>query len=177
MAAHFEIRVAGAASDIASVALLRSDHNAHSFTGGDRYVKLAFEATRSAPGDLRVTSPALPAQAVPGVYLLFVVDRNGVPSRGRRSVSGRPPPVGDTIRVGQRGGTRRAKALRVARRIARGISIRPDEIDSSGMTLVSLQQRNSSEGSTRAARSLEDDRLLRRAPPRSEVTLTAAPRS
>jgi len=27
-----------------------------------------------------VTAPSLPAQAVPGIYLLYVVDRAGVPS-------------------------------------------------------------------------------------------------
>ena len=78
----FEMRVAGPASDIMSVALLRSDHNTHSLTAGDRYVKLAFAAATPAAGDLRVTPPAVPAQAVPGVYMLFVVDKNGVPSVG-----------------------------------------------------------------------------------------------
>ena len=28
--------------------------------------------------------PTLPAQAVPGIYMLFVVDKNGVPSGGRK---------------------------------------------------------------------------------------------
>jgi hypothetical protein len=80
----FDIRIAGRAAEVGSVVLMRSDHNTHSFTGGDRYVKLAFEAGRSASGDLRVTAPALPAQAVPGVYMLFVLDKNGVPSVGRQ---------------------------------------------------------------------------------------------
>jgi hypothetical protein len=35
-------------------------------------------------GELRVISPKVPSQAVPGIYMLFVVDRNGVPSMGRR---------------------------------------------------------------------------------------------
>src|SRR5207247_8033572 len=71
--------------EIASVGLLRSDHNTHSLTTGDRYVKLAFRAKRDDDdGELRVTAPKLPAQAVPGIYMLFVVDRNGVPSVGRR---------------------------------------------------------------------------------------------
>ncbi len=64
--------------------LLRSDHNTHSLTTGDRYVKLAFQAKRDDDGGLRVRAPRLPAQAVPGIYMLFVVDRNGVPSVGRR---------------------------------------------------------------------------------------------
>jgi hypothetical protein len=81
----FDVRVAGDPSEIASVALRRSDHNTHSLTTGDRYVKLAFRATRDDDdGELRVRAPKLPAQAVPGIYMLFVVDRNGVPSAGRR---------------------------------------------------------------------------------------------
>jgi len=35
-------------------------------------------------GELRVRAPKVPAQAVPGIYMLFVVDRNGVPSVGTR---------------------------------------------------------------------------------------------
>ena len=63
--------------------LLRSDHNTHSLTAGDRYVKLAF-GRKGDPrtGGLRVVSPKVPAQAVPGVYMLFVVDKQGVPSEG-----------------------------------------------------------------------------------------------
>ena len=64
--------------------LLRSDHNTHSLTTGDRYVKLAFTETGRAAGDLQVTSPKHQAQAVPGVYMLFVVDKSGVPSVGHR---------------------------------------------------------------------------------------------
>jgi hypothetical protein len=79
---HFDVEVAGDARDIASVVLLRSDHNTHSLTTGDRYVKLAFREKED--DELRVRAPKLPAQAVPGIYMLFVVDRNGVPSLGRR---------------------------------------------------------------------------------------------
>jgi hypothetical protein len=81
---HFDLRMAGRADQIGSVVLLRSDHNTHSLTTGDRYVKLAFAPNGPATGDLRVTAPKVPAQAVPGIYMLFVVDRNGVPSIGRR---------------------------------------------------------------------------------------------
>ncbi len=82
---HFEVEVAGDPRAIASVVLLRSDHNTHSLTTGDRYVKLAFRAKRDDDdGELRVRAPKVPVQAVPGIYMLFVVDRNGVPSLGRR---------------------------------------------------------------------------------------------
>src|SRR5262245_53735080 len=82
---HFDVTVAGDADRIASVALLRSDHNTHSLTTGDRYVKLAFNQKGAArDGELRVRAPKLPAQAIPGVYMLFVVDKDGVPSVGRQ---------------------------------------------------------------------------------------------
>ncbi len=99
----FDIEVAGSLDQIASVVLLRSDHNTHSLTAGDRYVKLAFhqkaderrgeqkgddrkggQGGDEGEGELRVVSPKVPSQAVPGIYMLFVVDKNGVPSVGRR---------------------------------------------------------------------------------------------
>src|SRR5215510_13251534 len=84
---HFDITVAGDPDDIASVVLLRSDHNTHSFTGGDRYVKLAFhQKGAQRKQELRVVAPKLPAQAIPGIYMLFVVDGNGVPSVGKKVV-------------------------------------------------------------------------------------------
>ena len=79
---HFDI---GDPDQIASIVMLRSDHNTHSLTTGDRYVKLAFRQKGAArKGELRVVTPKVPAQAVPGIYMLFVVDRNGVPSVGRK---------------------------------------------------------------------------------------------
>jgi hypothetical protein len=82
---HFDIAMAGDRRSIDSVVLLRSDHNTHSLTAGDRYVKLAFhEKGAGDSGELRVTAPTLPAQAVPGIYMLFVVDSNGVPSVGKK---------------------------------------------------------------------------------------------
>ena len=81
---HFDLRIAGRAAEVGSVAILRSDHNTHSLTAGDRYVKLTFEPAGKAAGDLRVRLPNVPAQATPGIYMLFVIDRNGVPSMGRQ---------------------------------------------------------------------------------------------
>jgi hypothetical protein len=84
---HFDISIGGDPDDVASVVMLRSDHNTHSFTGGDRYVKLAFHQKGAGrKGELRIVAPKLPAQAIPGIYMLFVVDRNGVPSVGRKVV-------------------------------------------------------------------------------------------
>ena len=80
---HFDIEVEGRADAIGSVALLRSDHNTHSLTAGDRYVKLAFHVKgKAADGRIRVRAPKLPSQAVPGVYMLFVLNKAGVPSGG-----------------------------------------------------------------------------------------------
>lgn len=82
---HLDIVVEGDPSQIASVALLRSDHNTHSLTTGDRYVKLAFhQKGASEKRELRIRAAKVPAQAVPGIYMLFVLDKNGVPSEGRR---------------------------------------------------------------------------------------------
>ena len=80
---HFDLRIAGRADEVGSVVLLRSDHNTHSLTTGDRYVKLGFTAEGPA-GNIQVTTPKHQAQAVPGVYMLFVVDKSGVPSVGHR---------------------------------------------------------------------------------------------
>lgn len=82
---HFDIVVEGDPGQIASVVLLRSDHNTHSLTTGDRYVKLAFHQKGAAEKrELRIRAAKVPAQAVPGIYMLFVLDKNGVPSEGRR---------------------------------------------------------------------------------------------
>ena len=81
----FDVKVDASANNISSVVLLRSDHNTHSLTAGDRYVKLAFHVKGNPrDGVVRVVSPTLPAQAVPGVYMLFVLDQNGVPSVGQQ---------------------------------------------------------------------------------------------
>jgi hypothetical protein len=97
---NFDIAIAGDPRAIASVVMLRSDHNTHSLTTGDRYVKLAFRRKGNrddeknghehdgpkSRNELRVTAPSVPAQAIPGIYMLFVVDQNGVPSVGRKLV-------------------------------------------------------------------------------------------
>jgi hypothetical protein len=82
---HFDISVAGNPNQISSVVMLRSDHNTHSLTTGDRYVRLAFKQKGAAhKGEIRIRAPKLPAQAVPGIYMLFVLDQSGVPSLANR---------------------------------------------------------------------------------------------
>ena len=46
-------------------------------------MKLAFKP-KGHDKELRVRALKVPAQAVPGIYMLFVVDKNGVPSMGKR---------------------------------------------------------------------------------------------
>src|SRR4030095_8654610 len=78
---HFDIKVGGNPNQISSVVMLRSDHNTHSLTTGDRYVKLAFHPKGAAEKrEIRIRAPKVPAQAVPGIYMLFVLDQAGVPS-------------------------------------------------------------------------------------------------
>ena len=82
---HFDVTVGGNPDQISSVVMLRSDHNTHSLTTGDRYVKLSFQQKGAArKSEIRIRAPKLPAQAVPGIYMLFVLDRAGVPSLAKR---------------------------------------------------------------------------------------------
>jgi len=82
---NFDIKVTGDPGQISSVVMLRSDHNTHSLTTGDRYVKLAFHTKGSAmKSEIRIRTPKVPAQAVPGIYLLYVLNRAGVPSVAKK---------------------------------------------------------------------------------------------
>jgi hypothetical protein len=46
-----------------------------------RLIKLAFRGGRD---ELQVIAPTLPVQALPGDYMLFVIDDAGVPSVAKR---------------------------------------------------------------------------------------------
>lgn len=90
----FTIEVS-APADVGSVALVRTDFVTHSLAPGVSYVKLPFvrESAGAADGRgaqpgagtlrLSVTPPAFPSQARAGSFMLFVVDRAGVPSVAR----------------------------------------------------------------------------------------------
>jgi hypothetical protein len=65
------------AASIASVVLMRTGSVTHGFNQSQSYVPLSFTL---GSGTLTVEAPAAAAQAVPGHYLLFIVDANGVPS-------------------------------------------------------------------------------------------------
>lgn len=75
----FEIRT-GDAGPVSEVAIVRCGSVTHAFNPDQRHVTLEFERN----GDRIETSiPRNPAIAVPGYYLLFVLDEHGVPSEGR----------------------------------------------------------------------------------------------
>jgi hypothetical protein len=75
----FKLRVTG--GEIESVAILRTGPITHNWTWGNRYVQLPFEVDKK--GRLHVVAPPLPALAIAGDYLLFVVNKGGVPSEGK----------------------------------------------------------------------------------------------
>lgn len=64
--------------DVKQVTLVRTGAVTHNWDWGNRHVSLAF---RQDGKELRVTAPALPGLAVPGDYMLFVLDDRGVPSK------------------------------------------------------------------------------------------------
>jgi len=74
----FTLSVAG--GEVGSIAILRTGPITHNWTWDNRYVQLPFETRPH--GHLRVTAPPLPGLAIAGDYLLFVVNKDGVPSEG-----------------------------------------------------------------------------------------------
>jgi hypothetical protein len=85
----FAISTPNAAS-IGKVALVRLGAVTHSVNMEQRYVPLSFTA---GTGTLNATAPANPNVAPPGVYMLFVIDANGVPSVARMVRVGKSPTV------------------------------------------------------------------------------------
>ena len=75
-ATNFQIDTPDAAS-IRKVALVRLGAVTHSVNMEQRYVPLSFTA---GTGALTATAPANADIAPPGVYMLFIIDANGVPS-------------------------------------------------------------------------------------------------
>jgi hypothetical protein len=68
------------ASTIGAVTLVRLGSVTHAFDSNQRFNRLSFVLTA---GGLTVTTPASPNLAPPGYYLLFIVNKNGVPSAGK----------------------------------------------------------------------------------------------
>jgi len=77
LAQRFDIRTRQV-SEIASVVLIRQSSTTHQINSDQRLVGLAIT---SADGDrLQVQMPSTGSVALPGFYMLFLVDRSGVPS-------------------------------------------------------------------------------------------------
>jgi hypothetical protein len=68
------------AAQVTDVRWIRLGSVTHAFDAGQRANTLAF--TRTSAG-VDVTAPASGALAPPGFYLLFILNRNGVPSAGK----------------------------------------------------------------------------------------------
>ena len=62
---------------IKSVALVKPGSVTHSFNADQRYVLLSFTASGTT---LTVHTPANANLALPGYYMLFIVDTSGIPS-------------------------------------------------------------------------------------------------
>lgn len=73
----FVVSVSEGSGTIGSVALIRQDPQTHNWGWGRRYVKLWFTQQGT---HLIVQAPAVPGLAVPGYYMLFVLNPEGVPS-------------------------------------------------------------------------------------------------
>ena len=65
------------AGQIAQVSLLRLGSVTHHFNFDQRYLSLPFQAGSNA---LTVQPPANSTTALPGYYMLFILDTNGIPS-------------------------------------------------------------------------------------------------
>ena len=87
--APFAISTPDAAS-ISKVALVRLGAVTHSVNMEQRYVPLSFTADS---GTVNATAPANPNVAPPGVYMLFVIGADGVPSVARMVQVDAPPTV------------------------------------------------------------------------------------
>jgi hypothetical protein len=72
------------------VALVRVGAVTHSVNMEQRYIPLSFTA---GTGTLNATAPANPNVAPPGVYMLFLIDANGVPSVARMVRVGQSPTI------------------------------------------------------------------------------------
>ena len=68
------------AQQITQVRWIRLGSVTHAFDAGQRANSLSFTKTTTA---VKVTAPSSSKKAPPGYYLLFILNRNGVPSAGQ----------------------------------------------------------------------------------------------
>ncbi|MGA9521632.1 MAG: galactose oxidase-like domain-containing protein [Myxococcaceae bacterium] len=78
----FDLQVHGT---ISKVTLLRVGPTTHNWSWGNAYVELAFKQKKDR---VSVTAPKVPGAAVPGLYMLYVLNENGVPSVAQRVMVG-----------------------------------------------------------------------------------------
>jgi hypothetical protein len=77
------------ASNVAKVSLVRTGAVTHNFNMDQRWAELTF---RKVGNDIEVDAPAGPNAAPPGVYYVFIMNANGVPSKAAiLSISGSAP--------------------------------------------------------------------------------------
>jgi hypothetical protein len=76
---RFDVKLAGHVH-AKQVTLVRTGPVTHNWDWGNRHVSLSFHQHGKT---LRVTAPKLPGLAVAGDYMLFVVDKHGVPSKAK----------------------------------------------------------------------------------------------
>jgi hypothetical protein len=69
------------ANEIRAIAFVRAGSVTHAFDADQRYVGLKF--TRGKGDELHVSAPPDANIAPPGFYMLFILNRHGVPSNGR----------------------------------------------------------------------------------------------
>jgi Domain of unknown function (DUF1929) len=69
------------AARIQRVTLLRNSTVTHAYSSDQRLLELVITARTA--GSVTVTTPPTPQLAIPGYYLLFALDADGVPSRGQ----------------------------------------------------------------------------------------------
>jgi hypothetical protein len=79
---RFAVKV-GAADRISSVAIMRTGFITHTLNTDNRYVKLSFTQPGNS-NELVISAPGMPAHAIPGDYMLFVLNEAGVPSIAKR---------------------------------------------------------------------------------------------
>jgi galactose oxidase-like protein len=81
---QFEVKVSRVRGRVGSVALVMPSPQTHKWDWGNRFIKLWFEETNNhGSSSLRVSAPAHPGLALPGYYMLFVLNDEGVPSEAK----------------------------------------------------------------------------------------------
>ena len=65
--------------EVDKIVIIRTGINTHALSTDIRYVQIPFYIENN--GDVKVKAPKTSVQAMPGDYMLFVVNNKGVPSK------------------------------------------------------------------------------------------------